>query len=259
MNNYTEILNRHSKAVAGHKEFERLVSKGYAVDVIEAVTRAMEEVEKKTNEEFADLSEVLHETIFQQQELLSNRPQVSEQESIPKDYHCNIKQFPDQLELCGECLKGKTAPNNKEETKEDFIPANGHETPVFKEEQPKEETVKNCDDKLYKDYIESGGLAKQLNQTPPQSEKEEVTKSAEEFLKEKGIHPTEPIYWDLEKRQISLDELMEEYKNQSTPKINLKELREKFVDWANELFNKENREPSNMEIFNYLVTELKLK
>ncbi len=35
--------------------------------------------------------------------------------------------------------------------------------------------------------------------------------TAKEFLKEKGIHPTEPIYWDLENTTISLDELMQEY------------------------------------------------
>ncbi len=37
--------------------------------------------------------------------------------------------------------------------------------------------------------------------------------NAIEFLNDKGIHPTEPIYWDLENTQISLDELMEEYAN----------------------------------------------
>jgi len=34
---------------------------------------------------------------------------------------------------------------------------------------------------------------------------------AEIFLKEKGIHPTEPIYWDLVNKTIPLNELMEEY------------------------------------------------
>lgn len=35
--------------------------------------------------------------------------------------------------------------------------------------------------------------------------------TAKEFLQEKGIHPTEPIYWDLKDTTISLDELMQEY------------------------------------------------
>ena len=35
--------------------------------------------------------------------------------------------------------------------------------------------------------------------------------NAEEFLKEMGIHPTEPIFWDLGNKQISLTELIEQY------------------------------------------------
>lgn len=37
--------------------------------------------------------------------------------------------------------------------------------------------------------------------------------TAKQFLKDKGIHPIEPIYWDLGKSIISLDELLEEYSN----------------------------------------------
>ena len=39
-------------------------------------------------------------------------------------------------------------------------------------------------------------------------------KTAEEYLKEKGIHPTEPIYWDLANKTISLNELLDEYAKQ---------------------------------------------
>lgn len=35
--------------------------------------------------------------------------------------------------------------------------------------------------------------------------------TAKKFLQEKGIHPTEPIYWDLKDTTISLEELMQEY------------------------------------------------
>lgn len=35
--------------------------------------------------------------------------------------------------------------------------------------------------------------------------------TAKEFLKEKGIHPAEPIYWTLQDKIIMLDELMEEF------------------------------------------------
>ena len=42
---------------------------------------------------------------------------------------------------------------------------------------------------------------------------------AKEFLKAKGIHPTEPIYWDTTDkhgdRYIELHELMEEYASQT--------------------------------------------
>jgi hypothetical protein len=34
---------------------------------------------------------------------------------------------------------------------------------------------------------------------------------AKEWLKEKGIHPTEPIYWDTCDEVIYLDELLDEY------------------------------------------------
>ena len=34
---------------------------------------------------------------------------------------------------------------------------------------------------------------------------------AKEWLKQKGIHPTEPIYWDTGEKIIYLDELMDEY------------------------------------------------
>ena len=34
---------------------------------------------------------------------------------------------------------------------------------------------------------------------------------AKEWLQKKGIHPTEPIYWDTGERSISLDELLDEY------------------------------------------------
>jgi hypothetical protein len=50
-------------------------------------------------------------------------------------------------------------------------------------------------------------------------------KQAREFLKGKGIHPTEPIYWDLEESRISLDELLEEYAKVSH-QSQLREIRE---------------------------------
>lgn len=40
--------------------------------------------------------------------------------------------------------------------------------------------------------------------------------NSKQFLKTKGIHPTEPIYWDLENTRILLDELLKEYANQQT-------------------------------------------
>lgn len=60
---------------------------------------------------------------------------------------------------------------------------------------------------------------------------------AKEFLKEKGIHTTEPIYWDFGRERISLDELLEEYKNQSVPAIKEGEM-EKLRDKAEEVFDK---------------------
>ena len=35
--------------------------------------------------------------------------------------------------------------------------------------------------------------------------------NSKEWLRKKGIHPTEPIYWDFIHSTISLDELLEEY------------------------------------------------
>jgi flagellar biosynthesis/type III secretory pathway protein FliH len=34
---------------------------------------------------------------------------------------------------------------------------------------------------------------------------------SKEWLKQKGIHPTEPIYWDTGEKNIYLDELMDEF------------------------------------------------
>ena len=34
---------------------------------------------------------------------------------------------------------------------------------------------------------------------------------AKQWLKQKGIHPTEPIYWDTGEKNIYLDELMDEF------------------------------------------------
>ena len=34
---------------------------------------------------------------------------------------------------------------------------------------------------------------------------------AKDWLKQKGIHPTEPIYWDTGEKNIYLDELMDEF------------------------------------------------
>lgn len=54
---------------------------------------------------------------------------------------------------------------------------------------------------------------------------------------------------------------MEEYKTQSTPKIKLKELREKYrQEWnAKGEINFFNGMATPMAIFNWFVTELKLK
>jgi hypothetical protein len=49
-----------------------------------------------------------------------------------------------------------------------------------------------------------------MNKNKPTEESELNSK---EFLQEKGIHPTEPIYWDLGDTTISLNELMQEYSN----------------------------------------------
>ncbi|MCE3278052.1 MAG: hypothetical protein K0S44_243 [Bacteroidetes bacterium] len=46
---------------------------------------------------------------------------------------------------------------------------------------------------------------------------EKKIKEATEFLKTKGIHPIEPIYWNLENRDIYLHELLAEFKSLSTP------------------------------------------
>lgn len=44
---------------------------------------------------------------------------------------------------------------------------------------------------------------------------------AKEFLKNKGINPIEPIYWDLEHKQIQLDELMDEFAEQQLKILNI--------------------------------------
>lgn len=45
---------------------------------------------------------------------------------------------------------------------------------------------------------------------------------AKEWLKQKGIHPTEPIYWDTGEKNIYLDELMDEFVGSITDKANLR-------------------------------------
>lgn len=48
--------------------------------------------------------------------------------------------------------------------------------------------------------------------------------TAKDFLKEMGIHPTEPIYWDLENKTIQLDELLEIYAEAKA---------KEFAEWVN--------------------------
>ena len=39
----------------------------------------------------------------------------------------------------------------------------------------------------------------------------EKTLNATEYLLDLGIHPTDPIYWDMEKKQLYLNDLMDDY------------------------------------------------
>ncbi len=65
--------------------------------------------------------------------------------------------------------------------------------------------------------------------------------NAKEYLEEKGIHPTEPIYWDLGKTTIELHDLLEDY-HQSKLKTHVvladvsdrRELLIAFIEWATE-------------------------
>ena len=54
--------------------------------------------------------------------------------------------------------------------------------------------------------------------------------NAREFLKNKGINPIEPIYWDLEHKQIQLDELMEDFAEQQLKILNLPDVMRSLPD-----------------------------
>ena len=67
---------------------------------------------------------------------------------------------------------------------------------------------------------------------------------AEEYLKEKGFNPSEPIYWFSDNKIIPLDKLMEDYHQQR-----LKELTKGLNDSTKKLFISSNKDYASGYVF----------